>query len=95
MEQNEFIAGQLQFRWENNKSQWAASTDMVLYVGKWPIGKVMRTATARVGGNNQGAFMKLPGVKDLLGHYKTQEEAQMRVEAVAKYWFTNLNTKGK
>jgi hypothetical protein len=36
--------------------------------------------------------MKLPGLKECLGYFATEDEARARVEQAASYWITKLNT---
>ena len=78
------------FCWKPDTGPWACGH--VCYAGKWPVGKVAWTSRSKGDTKHQGAFMKLPGLKECLGYFATEDEARARVEQAAIYWITKLNT---
>jgi hypothetical protein len=64
----------------------------VCYAGKWEIGSVGYVSGSKSDVYHQGAFMKLPGLKERLGVFETEEEARKRVEQAGLHWFKNLHT---
>jgi len=73
------------FRWEPDVGMWASGN--VCYAGKWPVGKVAYASRSKGDTEHQGAYMKLPGLKECLGFFATEDEARKRVEQAARYWF--------
>jgi hypothetical protein len=78
------------FFWKPDTGPWASGH--VCYAGKWPVGKVAWTSRGKGDTEHQGAFMKLPGLKECIGYFATEDEARARVERAARYWIDNLNT---
>lgn len=83
--QSELTAGLGEFCWKPDVGAWASGN--VCYAGKWPVGKVAYTSRSKGDTEHQGAFMRLPGLKECLGYFATEEEARARVEQAARYWF--------
>lgn len=87
---SELTVGLGEFRWVDDTGPWANGKNC--YLGKWRIGKVAWTSRSKGDTEHEGAFMYLPGLKDCLGYFASQEEAKARVERAARYWVANLNT---
>lgn len=81
------------FQWESDAGLWASGE--VCYLGKWRIGKVDWISRSQGDVEHEGAFIYLPGLKELQGYFSTKEEAKRRVETVALYWMKNLMTRRK
>lgn len=64
----------------------------VYRVGKWIVGHVEWVSGSRNDPKplNYGAYCNLPGMKELLGKYETEIEAQTKVENAVNYWQTKL-----
>jgi hypothetical protein len=76
-------------KWERKTGQYACSE--VLYAGQWDVGKVnYDSATSIRDKNKYVAYCKLPGIKETLGHFETEQEAKTRLESAVKHWMCRL-----
>jgi hypothetical protein len=65
-------------------------TGFNLFLGKYAVGSVYFDGTVARGSENRYATTcSLPGIKNNLGHFKTEEEAKERVEYAVNYWLNN------
>lgn len=75
--------------WRRNTRKYA--NGHLLYAGKWSVGGVHYDSCLPQGAPARfNATCRLPGVKSDLGHFKTEEEAEKRVEEVVRYWLSGL-----
>lgn len=59
----------------------------VLFLGKWRVGGVYYSGMVSKGDlNKYKAYCTLPGIKEVIGHYATVEEAKSRLERAVKHW---------
>lgn len=60
------------------------------YLGKWHVGSAFYDgSTSRGNPNKYRATCTLPGIKNTLGHFLTEEEAKQIVIKVVGYWINN------
>ena len=76
----------MKIRWEPNPDRY--STGDTAKVGKWRVGMVFMDSLRPVGSPLEWAALStLPGLKQRLGDYRTEEEAKTRVETAVTHWF--------
>ena len=78
------------FCWKPDTRMFYSGSN-VCYAGKWPIGSVSYVSGSKGDIAHQGAFTRLPGLKEQIGVFETEEEARKRVEQAGRYWFAKLN----
>lgn len=71
--------------WKREQGQYLTYEN--LYLGKWKIGSVYSDGcTSKSDPNKIAVRCCLPGIKESLGKYETEEQGKAKLEQVAKYW---------
>lgn len=76
------------FNWVNDTRLFHKG--IVLFVGKWMIGAVCWEGGLKGETKHYAAKSLLPGLKQHLDKYETEQEAKDRVEKATKYWIKEL-----
>lgn len=75
--------------WKKNTQRYACGEFLML--GRWNVGSVDYDSTkSRNDPKKWAATCRLPGIKDLLGHYETSDVAKERVENAVRHWLSQL-----
>lgn len=78
------------WRWKNISDPYGGAT-LCLVVGRWTVGMILDDRMVPKGQTaNLAVQPRLPGLKKMLGHYGTVEEAQACLIRAAKHWFSCL-----
>ncbi len=76
-------------KWKRDTAKF--SHGELLELGQWNVGEIhydsFRTKDDPL---KYAATCKLPGVKQMLGHFEKKEEAREKVEKVVKFWLSKL-----
>lgn len=75
--------------WHKLTTGWSRGT-LQLYAGKWPVGSVSRAIVKQGDPASYSAGSRLPGLKELLGSYPSEDEAKAHVERATRHWFQQL-----
>lgn len=59
----------------------------VLKIGGFMLGFVGYTQEQ---GGGHGAYLLLPGLKELVGVYPDEDKARLKVESAVEYWFSKV-----
>lgn len=79
----------VELQWSAAAGMW--SSGLSVFSGKWGLGGVHYDARrSRDEPKKYAATCKLPGIKSLLGHAETEEEAKKWVEKAINHWFAKL-----
>jgi len=78
----------LKVKWERRTATY--SNGWTGAVGKWKVVFIDFDGCKPPEGKSNKVTTVLPGVKILLGHYETHEEAVKRAEKVVAWWYDNL-----
>lgn len=71
--------------WKPNKSKYCQGN--FAFLGKWKVGEFFWDGAQSQGSElHYKAKCFLPGIKDTLGNFKTEEEAKATVEYAVNYW---------
>lgn len=63
-----------------------------LYAGKWHIGGFYYSGLVSKGDPKKyKVYCSLPGLKEVIGHYETEEEAKQNLEQAVTFWFKEAN----
>jgi hypothetical protein len=78
-----------------NTIKWETDTRLFqngqyLIIGAWKVGYVEYRSRSQGETNNYAAISYLPGLKEILDYYKTQDEAKKRVESASLRWISKL-----
>lgn len=74
-------------KWENDTRKYSAGK--ILILGKWNVGGAhYDNCVSRDDNLKYCASCNLPGIKRILGHYATEEEAQKRTEEAVNHWIS-------
>lgn len=72
-------------KWETGENSFKQ-----LHIGKWKVGYAGYEGCCGVGSTDKyKAQTCLPGLKEYLGHFPTEEAAKARLVQVAQYWLKN------
>ena len=77
-------------QWEQRTGQYQNGHN--LRKGKWVVGYTEWGGSSRNDPDpkNWVAYCNLPGLKNFLGKFKTEAEAQERIERAVDYWFDGI-----
>jgi len=77
--------------WVPNNSQYCSGKSAML--GKWVVGEIYWDGTVSKGSDlNQKAKCFLPGIKNDLGNFKTEDEAKKTIIFAIGYWLDKAGT---
>lgn len=75
--------------WKNDTRKYASGK--LLCLGKWVVGGAhYDSCRSKDDPKKYDATCELPGIKKLLGHFVSSEEAQAAVERAVKHWLSKL-----
>jgi hypothetical protein len=74
-----------EMKWEQDTRPY--SSGVILFLGKWKVGGAYyNSCRSKDDPNKYEAKCYLPGIKDTLDYYTTEDEAKKRVEEAVKHW---------
>lgn len=94
-EQQEVMAAkeremQMKTTWKRSEKQYSNGSN--LFAGRWHVGSVFYDGiSSKEQKNRYRATCNLPGIKELLGNYFTEEEAQLVVEKAVVHWMKGIH----
>lgn len=72
----------MNLKWDNFPGQ-----ENSLFLGKWKVGGVYYSGlVSKDDPRKYKAYCLLPGIKEVIGHFKTEQEAMQRLERAANWW---------
>jgi hypothetical protein len=72
-------------KWKDVEGQY--STGRVLFLGSFRVGSAgFDGCTSKDSNKSYSARCRLPGIKDHLGHFETQEQAEKTVWGAVAHW---------
>lgn len=75
--------------WKINTAQYTCGE--LLYLGPWNVGGIhYDSARSKSDKEKYAATCNLPGIKNMLGHFKTNEEAKEKAENAVRHWLGKL-----
>lgn len=78
-------------KWKVSTS--AYTTGELLFLGAWNVGGAYYDgATSKSEQFKYTATCKLPGIKDVLGHFNSIEEAKKATERAVAHWLSKLSS---
>jgi hypothetical protein len=78
--------------WQKSTAHQYTAGAEHLYLGRWRVGGTFYNACRDKDDQNVwGAACRLPGLKDVLWHFVTREEAKAKVEKAVKHWMKHTN----
>ncbi len=84
----------MEYVWYDRKAPAMLTAAITLRVGSWDVGYVERDWTTHAPrGQQQVAYITLPGLPQVQGYYGTVKEAKEAVEKAATWWFYHLENR--
>jgi hypothetical protein len=81
--------------WKKSTADFSGGAEH-LYLGRWRVGGTFyNSCRGKENKNVWGAACRLPGIKDVLGHFVTAEEAKAKVEKAVGIWMKGINDEQK
>lgn len=74
--------------WTTQTGKYSNGEDCKL--GEWVVGSVSWNGVDRNPDLRYVAYCKLPGIKDVIGKFPTEQEAKSKLEATIAYWLKNI-----
>lgn len=77
-------------KWVRNETKFISGDR--LFVGKWNVGGIhYNSLRAKNDPKKWKATCRLPGIKQNLGDYESEEEAKTELIKVVDHWFDNID----
>ena len=84
----------LKLVWKIDSNRYGSSQSG--YLGKWKVVSIFYDGTTgRDDPNKEKLVCLLPGIKNVVGKFKTTKEAQIKATEVVEYWLHNLEILNK